>query len=58
MVQEVFLIKKYTDKLQKANNIPCIPKQRGINVLTYFNRPAHTFDCLHNHPVSTNADAN
>ena len=34
-------IKKHIDKLQKANEIPYIPRQKGINVLTYFNRPAH-----------------
>jgi hypothetical protein len=33
-------IKDYLDKLHKANNIPFIPRQKGINVLTYFNRPA------------------
>ena len=35
------LIKNYVDKLQKANEIPYIPKPKGISVLTYFNRPAH-----------------
>ncbi len=35
------LIKNYVDKLQKANAIPYIPKQKSISVLTYFNRPAH-----------------
>ena len=33
-------IKSHIDKLQKANEIPFIPRQKGINVLTYFNRPA------------------
>ena len=33
-------MKKYIDKLQKTNEIPFIPRQKGINVLTYFNRPA------------------
>lgn len=33
-------IKKYIDKLQKNNTIPYIPRQKGISVLTYFNRPA------------------
>ena len=33
-------IKKYIDKLQKNNDIQFIPRQKGINVLTYFNRPA------------------
>ena len=35
------LIKNYVDKLQKANAIPYIPKQKGISILTYFNRSAH-----------------
>ncbi len=39
---DIDFIKKHLDKLQKANTIPFIPKQRGINVLTYFNRPAPT----------------
>ena len=34
-------IKKHIDKLQQTNDIPFIPRQTGINVLTYFNRPAH-----------------
>ena len=34
-------IRKYIDKLQKAKEIPFIPRQKGINMLTYFNRPAH-----------------
>ena len=34
------LIKNYVDKLQKTNDIPYIPKPKGITVLTYFNRPA------------------
>ena len=33
-------IKKYIDKLQKNKDIPFIPRQKDINVLTYFNRPA------------------
>ena len=33
-------IKTYVDKLQKNNEIPCIPNNNGINILTYFNRPA------------------
>lgn len=34
-------VKKYIDKIQQASKIPFIPKQKGIDVLTYFNRPAH-----------------
>ena len=34
-------IKKHIDKLQQTNDIPFIPRQKGINMLTYFNRPAH-----------------
>lgn len=34
-------IQEYIDKLQKANEIPFIPHQKGINILTYFNHPAH-----------------
>ena len=34
-------IKNYVDKLQRASDIPFIPRQKGINVLTYFNRSAH-----------------
>ena len=52
-------IKKYIDNLQKNNNIPFIPKKRGINVLTYFNRPARPSELPINHlSLPTNADAN
>lgn len=40
-------IKKHIDKLQKNNEIPFIPRQKGINVLTYFNRPAHLSSIPH-----------
>ena len=37
---DIDFINNYADKLQRANTIPYIPKHKGINVLTYFNRPA------------------
>lgn len=49
---DVDFIKKHIDKLQKAKEIPFIPKQRGINMLTYFNRPARPSDHPRNHPLS------
>ena len=33
-------IKKHIDKLKKTSEIQYIPRQKGINMLTYFNRPA------------------
>ena len=54
-----YYAKKYIDNLQKNNNIPFIPKKRGINVLTYFNRPARPSELPINHlSLPTNADAN
>ena len=46
-------IKKHIDKLQKANDIPYIPRQKGINMLTYFNRPARPSK----QPLTHNVDA-
>ena len=50
-------IKQYADKLQKTNKIPFIPRSKGINMLTYFNRPARPSDHPRNHPLPTPADA-
>ena len=54
---DIDFIKKFTDKLQKTNEIPFIPRRKGINVLTYFNRPAHPSDHPHNHLIPTTTDA-
>lgn len=54
---DIDFIKKFTDKLQKTNEIPFIPRRKGINVLTYFNRPARPSDHPRNHLIPTTTDA-
>ena len=50
-------VKKYIDKIQQVNTIPFIPKPKGIDILTYFNRPARPSSRSNTHPHPLHADA-